>query len=666
MFAWRKKPPSAHSAPFVKGAAKPPGRFRRIGLGYSLLAAAAWLFLLGGIFGSYALNDLPNTANLLVYEAKNDITILDVEGRLIARRGLTRAGNVAVEDLPPYVGRAFIAIEDRRFYWHFGIDPLGLARAVIVDLWHMSFVQGGSTITQQLAKNLFLQPDRTLKRKAQEALLAMQLERRYSKNEILSLYINRVYFGAGVYGIEGASQRFFSKSARALTLTEAAILAGSVKAPSRYNPATDPDGALARAGVVLQAMERSGFIDLGERQLAQTTRPKVSRNMATPGAGYFVDHVISQIPAFAGRLDELSERLIVDTTLDIDMQAAAERALTAGLARDGPALNAGQGAMVVMTPDGALRAHVGGRSYDDSPFDRAVDARRQPGSAFKVFIYLAALESGHRPSDRMFDGPVSIGNWAPDNYGGNYEGEMTLAYALAHSSNSVAVQLIGEVGPAQVARVAHRLGITSMLQEVPALALGTSEISPMELVTGYAAFANGGTAVIPYSVLRIRTASGVVLYERHGSGFGRVMSPARNAEMTDMLVLTVTEGTGRAARLADRPVAGKTGTSQDYRDAWFVGFTSNLVTGVWIGNDDNTPMERATGAGLPARIFNAFMTEAEADLPALPLAGTRYRLAANVAVENQLNIYTPITGEAEETRNRDLIGAFQNLLDSLF
>src|SRR6185503_11542935 len=485
----------------------------------------------------------------------------------------------------------------------FGIDPWGLARATVANISAGGFVQGGSTLSQQLAKNLFLKPERTLKRK---------------KDEILTLYLNRVYFGGGVYGIEAAAERFFNKPAKELALTEAAILAGSVKAPSRYNPDASPEAAMARAGLVLNAMAEQGFIGEAQREKAATVKPKVAMRMATPGAGYFVDYAVSLVPSFAGKA---KERLIVDTTLDLDLQKEAERALDAGLAKDGKALAASQGALVSMTLDGAVRALVGGKNYDESQFNRAIDAKRQPGSAFKPFVYLAALEYGHRPSDEVFDGPVTIGNWQPENYEGSYEGAITLAHALARSSNSASVQLTNEVGAAQVARIAHRLGIAGELQAVPSLALGTSEVTPLDLTTGYAAFANGGEGVIPHFIVRIRTESGKVLYERKGSGLGRVIEPRHEADMVAMMTGTVTEGTGRAASLGARPVAGKTGTSQDYRDAWFVGFTSDLITGVWIGNDSGAPMKRATGGGLPARIFKAYMLKAEQGQPVAPLIG---------------------------------------------
>jgi penicillin-binding protein 1A len=619
---------------------EPPPRRRtlaRVALAFGLF----WGVLAGGGVLYAWISDFPDAANLLAYDPGRDVTLVDIEGRVIARRGNSQGQIVALDSLPAHVGNAFIAVEDRRFRYHFGIDPWGMGRAMAANISAGSFVQGGSTISQQLAKNLFLKPERTIKRKVDEAILALYLESRYTKDEILTLYLNRVYFGGGVYGIEAAAERFFNKNARELTLTEAAMLAGSVKAPSRYNPEASLDGAMARADLVLNAMAEQGFIGEAQRGKAATTRPKIATRMATPGAGYFVDYAVSVVPSFAGKSNE---RLIVDTTLDLDLQAEAERALQAGLAKDGKTLSATQGALVSMTLDGAVRALVGGKNYDESQFNRAIDARRQPGSAFKPFVYLAALENGHRPSDEVFDGPVSIGTWQPANYEGSYEGTITLAHALARSSNSASVQLTNEVGAETVARIARRLGIAGELQAVPSLALGTSELSPLDLTTGYAAFANGGDGVIPHIIVRIRTESGNVVYERKGSGLGRVIEPQHEADMVAMMTGTVTAGTGRAASLGARPVAGKTGTSQDYRDAWFVGFTSNLITGVWIGNDSGAPMKRATGGGLPARIFKAYMLKAEQDLPVAPLIGAGMAPPPEEPAPMLLQVDAPVVG----------------------
>ena len=601
--------------------------------------------ILGGVFFSRLLSSLPDVSSLLAHGPSQDITLLDDQGRFIARRGLTQGAMVQVSELPKYVPDAFIAIEDRRFRDHLGVDPVGLVRAATQNMAAGHVVQGGSTLTQQLAKNLFLDPGRTYERKLQEAMLAVYLESRYSKDQILTLYLNRVYFGAGATGIEAASERFFNKHASELTLPEAAMLAGSVKAPTKYNPLTDTDASETRAQTVLRAMEDAGLIDDRARANAQATRPHVVRGSGHAGGGYFTDWIVSQIP---GYVHDINEPIVVETSFDLDAQNQAERAVEAGLAEQGEKLHASQAVLVAMTPDGAVRAMVGGRSYQQSPYNRATEAMRQPGSAFKPFVYLTAFEHGHTPTDVMNDRPVNIHGWKPVDFEGKYEGDMTLTTAFAKSSNSIAAQLTAELGPRTVAKTAHRLGITSNLDINASLALGTSVVSPLELTGAYVPFANGGQGIVPFGIQRIRTRAGKVLWTRGGSPLGAVMSPASDAAMTGLMVETVTTGTGKAARLDDRPSAGKTGTTQDFHDAWFVGFSADLVCGVWIGNDNNAPMKHATGGGLPAHIFKNFMEAAEAGLPVKPLPGARTVVA------------TDATPPADET------DSFTALLDSLF
>ncbi len=584
----------------------------------------AWCAIFGAIFYSNFLSNLPDVKNLLATGPTRDVTILDDRGRLIARRGLSQGRQVNVSELPAYVPNAFIAIEDRRFREHFGLDPIGMARAGISNMMAGHVVQGGSTLTQQLAKNLFLTPSRTFDRKAQEAMLAVYLESRYSKDQILTLYLNRVYFGAGVFGIEAASEKFFGKHADELGLTEAAMLAGSVKAPARYNAIADTDASLARAQVVLRAMEDTGFINDKSRIQAQATRPRIMKGSGTPQSGYFADWVLSRLDGFIG---DATEPVIVETSFDLETQAMAERAVAQTLDDEGARIGASQAALVAMTPDGAIRAMVGGRSYSESSFNRASDAERQPGSAFKPFVYLTAFEHGHTPDDIMRDGPVDIHGWKPSDFEGEFQGDITLTKAFAESSNVIAAQLTDQVGAKEVARTARRLGIISPLAEVSSLALGTSGVTPLELTGAYVPFANGGEGVLPFGIVSIRTKGGKILYERKGSALGAVMSPANNAAMTKLMVETVTTGTGKAARLDERPSAGKTGTTQDSHDAWFVGFTADLVCGVWIGNDNSAPMHKtrdltATGGGVPAHIWHAFMEDAEKGLPAQPLIGT--------------------------------------------
>ncbi len=642
-----------------RDAAPPPKKPRRRRVWpYAVMLLAAWALIFGAVFWSHFLSDLPDVSQLLVKGTSRDITVLDDQGRLIARRGLTQGARVDVSKLPDFVPNAFIAIEDRRFRSHFGLDPIGLGRAALENMIAGHVRQGGSTLTQQLAKNLFLDPNRTFERKIQEAMLALYLESRYTKDQILTLYLNRVYFGAGVYGIDAASQRFFGKPAEKLTLPEAAMLAGSVKAPARFNPLADADASMARAGVVLRAMEDAGFIDDKTRAEAQATRPRIVRGAGTPGSGYFVDWIISRLSGYAM---DAGDSVIVETTFDLDAQAQAERAVATGLAAQGEALHAGEAALVAMTPDGAVRAMVGGRSYEQSTYNRATDAMRQPGSAFKPFVYLAAFEHGHAPDDVMNDGPIDIHGWKPSDYEGHFEGEISLTRAFAKSSNVIAAQLTNEVGAAVVAKTAHRLGIASPLEAVSSLALGTSTVTPLELTAAYVPFANGGVNTPPYGIIRIRTRNGKVLFTHRVDDPETVIAPLNLGQMTQLMVETVSTGTGKAARLEERPTAGKTGTTQDYHDAWFVGFTSDLICGVWIGNDDNSPMAKATGGGLPARIFHNFMETAEAGLPVKPLAGSADVVATTPSTDTATNPSTVKPVERPDEKPND-IGSLINKL----
>ena len=638
----------------------PPPPRRKAAWPFVLVMLLAWSAIFGAIFYSNFLSNLPDVKNLPATGPSRDVTIVDDRGRLIARRGLTQGQMVRIADLPSYVPNAFIAIEDRRFRDHFGIDPIGMARAGLSNMMAGHVVQGGSTLTQQLAKNLFLTPSRTFDRKAQEAMLAMYLESRYSKDQILTLYLNRVYFGAGVFGLEAASEKFFGKHAGDLSLTEAAMLAGSVKAPARYNALANTDASLARAQVVLRAMQETGFINDTTRVQAQATRPSIMRGSGTPESGYFADWILSRLDGFIG---DNTEPVIVETSFDLQTQDLAERAVAQTLDTEGARIGASQAALVAMTPDGAIRAMVGGRSYSESSYNRASDAERQPGSAFKPFVYLTAFEHGHAPDDIMHDGPVDIHGWKPSDFEGEYQGDISLTTAFAQSSNVVAAQLTDEIGPKEVARTARRLGIVSPLAEVSSLALGTSGVTPLELTGAYVPFANGGEGVLPFGIVSIRTKTGKILYERKGSALGAVMSPTNNAAMTRLMVETVTTGTGKAARLDERPSAGKTGKTQDSHDAWFVGFTADLVCGVWIGNDNSAPMHKApgltaTGGGVPAHIFHTFMEAAEKNLPVSPLIGT-------TLVADATDTVPPSTsaGPAQTDKKPD---AFERILSGIF
>ncbi|BBK44360.1 penicillin-binding protein 1A [Allostella vacuolata] len=575
---------------------------------------ARWTLILGiwamvavlGLVGWYAY-DLPDTRNLAGVERRPSVTFLAADGSVMATFGEVHGEAVQLHDLPSYMPAALLATEDRRFYQHFGVDVLGVIRAIYQNLRAGRLVEGGSTITQQLAKNLFLTPDRTARRKVQEALLALWLERRFSKDEILTIYLNRVYFGSGTYGIDAAARRYFAKPATRLSLYESAVLAGLPKAPSRLNPLRDPDLAAARAGEVLDNMVEAGFLARNEAEAAKTNRSQLAR-VSGPSQGnrYFADWAMEQLSGYVG---QATSDLVVSTTFQPRLQALAEAAVAGGLAAEGAKGGVGQAALVAMAPDGAVQAMVGGRDYAESQFNRASQAMRQPGSAFKPFVWLAALESGWRAETLVVDQPIRIRNWQPRNFNGRYLGEMSLADALAQSINTVSVSLVQRIGVDRVIAVAHRLGITSELGRDASLALGTSEVSPVELAGALAPFANDGNAAIPYAIREIRDRSGRILYRRTGSGPGRVVQADLAGEMNRMLSGTIERGTARAANIG-RPAAGKTGTTQDHRDAWFVGWTPELVAVVWVGNDDGQPMRGVTGGSVPATIWRGFMQEA--------------------------------------------------------
>ena len=595
---------------------------RRTILGHLVYwSAVAGLWLMIGVVGLivYHASKLPPIDQLAVPKRPPNIAILAADGSLLANRGETGGRTVTLKELPPYLPKAFVAIEDRRFYDHMGIDPVGIARALFRNVTRTGGVmQGGSTLTQQLAKNLFLTQERTASRKIQEAILSAWLERNYSKDQILELYLNRVYFGSGAYGVEAAAQRYFGKTARSVTLSEAAVLAGLVQAPSRLAPNRNPEAAQARAMLVLGAMAREGFIS---DQMAKIAMMNPAAPVKAGGAGsvnYAADYVMDVLDDFIGTIDK---DIVVSTTIDPQMQAAAEKALVDELVQKGDKFGVSQGALVSLQPDGAVRALVGGRSYTESQFNRATAAKRQPGSAFKPFVYLTAVERGLTPDTVREDSPVNIKGWQPENASREYRGAVTLRQALALSINTVAVKLAVEVGPKQVVKTAQRLGIQSKLEPNASIALGTNEVTPLELVAAYAPFSNGGIGVMPYVIRLVKTSGGELIYARTGTGLGRVVDPAYVAMMDAMLRETLITGTARKAELPGWEAAGKTGTSQDYRDAWFVGFTGSLVTGVWMGNDDGSPTKKASGSNLPSEVWSRYMKVALAGQPPVPLPG---------------------------------------------
>lgn len=578
--------------------------------------AAIWGIIATGAVAAWYAYDLPDVDSAMEITRRPTVTFLAADGTALATVGEVHGAPVRLSDLPAAMPDAVLAIEDRRFHDHFGIDLIGLTRAAYVNARAGRIVQGGSTITQQVAKNLFLTPERSIKRKVQEVLLALWLERRFSKEQILTLYLNRVYLGAGTYGVDAAARRYFGHMARDLSVYESAMLAGLLKAPSRFNPANDPAKADERARVVLAAMVDAGYLTPTEAERAARDRlGAVAAN--GPAARYFTDWLMEQVSGYVAPGDA---DLVVFTTLDPVLQGLAERAVRQAL--DGPAakLDVGQAALLAMAPDGAVRAMVGGRNYGESQFNRATQALRQPGSAFKPIVFLAGLEAGLTPDSRLMDAPITVKGWTPGNFDDRYVGEVSMTQALARSLNTVSVRVAQKAGPQAVVATARRLGITSPLQPTLDLALGTGEVTLSELTSAFAAFANGGRGVWSYGIREVRDAGGAVLYRRAGSGPGQVVPAAHVAALNRMLERVLTEGTGKAAAL-DRPAAGKTGTSQNFRDAWFVGYTGHLVTGVWMGNDNGAPMRKVSGSGLPAQVWQTFMTAAHRGVPARPLPG---------------------------------------------
>lgn len=591
----------------------------------ALRRLAYWCLVLGiwggigvaGIVVYYGAR-MPSASTWSIPERPPNIKIVAADGSIIANRGATGGEALPLQEMSPYIPQAVIAIEDRRFYSHFGIDPFGLARAMITNLISGRTVQGGSTLTQQLAKNLFLSPERTVERKVQEVLLSFWLEHRFTKDQILTMYLNRVYFGSNAYGVEAASRRYFNKSARDVNLGQAALLAGLLKAPSRLSPARDAEAAEERAQVVLGAMQDVGFINENEIKTAMSQTPTRAKSYWSGAGQYVADMVMDELKAVIGPVED---DLIVETTIDTTLEKHAEAAIANVLGKEGDNLRASQAALVSVDATGAIRALVGGRDYATSQFNRAVKAKRQPGSAFKPFVYAAALEIGNHPNSVRNDAPVKIGKWTPENYDQKYRGQVTLANALANSLNTIAAQLVMEVGPPQVVKLAHRLGIESELQANASIALGTSEVSLLELTAAYAPFMNGGYKATPHVIKRISTAGGKLLHETRYDHPPRVLSAAVVAPMNRMLQQVIADGTGKNARLDGWQAAGKTGTTQSFRDALFVGYTSNLTTGVWFGNDDGTSMKKVTGGGLPAKAWKEFMTAAHGGLKPAPLSG---------------------------------------------
>ncbi|HEY3638188.1 MAG TPA: PBP1A family penicillin-binding protein [Rhizomicrobium sp.] len=543
-------------------------------------------------------------------------TFLDANGHVAGHRGAIVGERLKLDDMPAYLPAAFIAMEDRSFYENEGIDIRGLARAMWMNMRAGHVVAGGSTITQQTAKIVFLSPKRTFVRKYEELLDAAALEKSLSKKQILELYLNRIYLGAGAYGVDGAARVYFGKSARSLTLSEAAMLATLTRAPSAFSPRRDLAAAQARADVVLRAMAETGAITQSKADEARQHPAIITDRSFTDARNFFMDAAADEALKLTGS-DGVAQSgdLIVHTTLEPKLEETARHALSHTLSLHGRRARASEGAIVLMKTNGAISALIGGRDYDTSVFNRATQAKRQPGSAFKPFVYMAALEKGISPWETRDDGPVDIDGWSPTNYGGRSYGTVTLAQALAHSINTVTAKLAQEVGIRHVIQAAQRCGITSPLASNASLALGTSVVTPLELTAAYATFASGGYRIAPYMVTEVEDSAHHVLYVRSATTPVRIISESVNRDLTAMLYGVLVEGTGRSAALSGREAAGKTGTTQDYRDAWFVGFTPDYVAGVWVGNDNYSPMRNITGGTLPASIWKTVMTAAEDGLP---------------------------------------------------
>lgn len=621
------KPPKGRGKPPRRGRAE-PARARKKKRSGGFLMGLLWWGFVACLWGGLAVigiivyygAQLPAADSWAIPERPPNIRILAADGSLISNRGQTGGEAVTFRELPHYVPAAFIASEDRRFMSHFGVDPIGLLSVAVESVQARGVTRGASTITQQVAKNLFLTPDQTLGRKVQEAILAIWLEQNFTKEEILELYMNRVYFGAGATGIEAAAQTYFGVSARNLSLGQAAMLVGILPAPSAYNPKANPDVARERQRLVLNLMAQEGYITREEADAARIDPNQTIRTVVAGSESYVADWVESLMTAYIG---EIESDVVVQTTIDYKMQRDAEFIVKEKVAQEGPNRGFTQGALVAMDVDGTVRAMVGGVDYQASQYNRAVTAKRQPGSAFKPFVYMAAMEKGYTPDTLAEDAQFDYNGWSPRNASGNYAGTVTLRQGLAYSLNTVAGRLAIDVTPEKVIEVAMRMGISSNLTPVPSIALGTQEVNLLELTSAFAPFGNGGYGVIPNVITRISDVEGKLLYEASDAGPGRVVDPTVLAEMNDMLKTAVEVGTGRGANIGGWDFGGKTGTSQQSRDAVFVGYTSAMVTGVWLGNDDNKGT-RLSGGNVPAAIWSEFMTKAHAGRSPAPIPGGSY------------------------------------------
>ncbi len=629
--------------------ARRKGIARLVALMVVVVAAPLAAFALLPTFLAAFAPPLDTTKDLYAVNRPLAFTFLDANGDEVGHRGAIIGARLHLDQMPAYLPAAFIAMEDRRFYEHHGIDVRGLARAMWTNFHRGHVVAGGSTITQQTAKIVFTSQERTFRRKWQELFEAAQLEKTLSKTQILELYLNRIYLGSGAYGVDGAAHVYFNKSARDLTLSEAAMLATLTRAPSVFSPRRDLAAAQERAKLVLAAMVETGAITPGYAAQARANPAIIADRAAMDARNFYLDTAADEATkrATIGGVAPSAD-LVVHTTLEPRVEDAARTASLQVLHKSGRKVHASEAAVVVMKPDGAVVALIGGTDYAESTFNRATQAHRQPGSAFKPFVYLAALEAGLTPWDQRDDEPVDIDGWTPTNFGRRSYGTLTLADALAHSVNTITANLAQEVGISTIVDAAARCGIASPLEQNASLALGTSEVTPIELTTAYAVFANGGTAVTPYFVTEVTGADNRVLYKRQPPEPQRIVADHVNKDLVAMLYGVVTSGTGRSAAIPGHEAAGKTGTTQDYRDAWFVGFTADYVTSVWVGNDDSSAMKGVTGGTLPASIWHAVMVSAEQGLKSTPLD----KSSVQAPVEDTSEYDTGLT-EAPATTSSD-------------
>ena len=618
-----------------------------------LLILFIWLALLSSMAVTWSLLNLPETESIQI-SRQPSITFLDKDGRIIASYGDIYGKSIKYQNLPENLINAVIVTEDKRFFQHHGVDFRGVLRAIYVNIKEGRIVQGGSTITQQLAKNLFLTPERSYTRKLHELILSIWLELRFSKKQILSIYLNRVYLGSGTYGVQAASEKYFNKKVEDLNLYECAVIASLLKAPSRFNPIANKSLSKERASLVLENMVKDGMISKDKVKQAKFNNQKYAKFTTPPkSTRYFIDWLLPRVKAYVG---EINQDLIVRTTLDVKLQKIAEESLNK-ITTNYP--SADQSALVSLDLDGGVISMIGGRDYGDSQFNRVTQAKRQPGSAFKLFVYLAGIEDGFSPEDLMVDSKININGWSPKNYKDSYIGEVSVQDAFSKSINTVAVKISENIGRDKVIQMARNMGINSPILNTPSLALGTSEVNLLELTAAYDVLANNGNGVFVHGIRSIENTDGKNLFTRKIQGPGKILDASTVRTMTKMMEETIKTGTGKKAKI-NRPAAGKTGTSQSLRDAWFVGFTSNIVVGVWFGNDDDSPMEEITGGTAPALLWSEFMKKAHLNIQPRAL---NYEITSTESVlENKRKIKNLI----EKSKRTPKKNVFESILDNFF